>query len=118
MQGQIDTPTQHYIPIKVLAREIPGRNGQPIHWMTFGRWCRPPGLGGFVLESAIIGNQRCVTRNSLARFIQAVTRAADGERPVQAIASRRASRRTRPSARRSMSWPRGEPDHGEGHRFQ
>ena len=40
MQGQIDTPTQRHIPIRVLAQEIPGRNGEPIHWMTVGRMDR------------------------------------------------------------------------------
>ena len=84
----IDTTTQRYIPIKVLAKEIPGRNGESIHWMTVGRWCRPPGLRGIVLESAIIGNQRCVTREALEKFIEQVTRAANDDRPVQAIATR------------------------------
>ena len=90
MQGQID-PTATLakaIPIKVLAKEIPGRNGRSLHWMTLGRWCRPSGLRGIVLPSVIIGNQRCVDRDDLARFIEAVTRAADGERPVRAIATR------------------------------
>jgi len=86
MQAQIDL--SQYVPIKTLSKEIPGQKGQSLHWMTLGRWCRPPGLRGVVLESAMIGNQRCVTREALTKFIEAVTRAADGERPLQAIATR------------------------------
>jgi hypothetical protein len=88
MQDEIEALKMRYVPIRALAQEIPGRGNQPIHWMTVGRWCRPPGSRGVVLESAIIGNQRCVTRAALDKFIEAVTRAADGERPAQDIATR------------------------------
>jgi|SRR5208337_1561199 len=88
MQAQTDTPTERHVPIKVLAKEIPGRNGRSLHWMTLGRYCRPPGLSGIVLPSVIIGGQRCVTRESYARFVEAVTRARNGNRPMQAIATR------------------------------
>ena len=87
MQGQIDLLSERAIPIKVFAQEVPGCNGQPIHEKTIGHWTRR-GLHGVVLESVIIGNQRCVTRESYARFVEAVTKARNGERPVQAIAAR------------------------------
>ncbi len=87
MQGQIDILSERPIPIKAFAQEVPGTKGA-IHWMTLGRWCRPPGLHGVVLESVIIGNQRCVTRESYARFVEAVTRARNGNRPAMAISGR------------------------------
>lgn len=47
----------------------------------------PPGLLGLP--------RRCTSIEAVARFIEAVTRAADGERPVQAIATRTRRQRDR-----------------------
>jgi hypothetical protein len=77
MQGAIDLSCETPIPIKQAPATIPipGRDGQPVHWMTVGHWCRR-GLHGVVLESVIVGNQRCVTREAYFRFVERVTTAA------------------------------------------
>jgi hypothetical protein len=82
MQGNIDTFTEELIPIKDLARELPGQSGKPVHWMTVGRWCRD-GLRGIFLESVNVGNQRCTTRQAWARFVEAQTRVVDAGEPAQ-----------------------------------
>jgi hypothetical protein len=88
MHGQIDLLSEKPIPIKVFSKEVPGRDGKPVHWITLGRWTRQ-GLRGVVLESLVIGNQRCVTRESFARFVEAVTARANGEpRPAQTVPHR------------------------------
>ena len=87
MIGQIDPLSEKPIPIKVFCKDVPGRDGKSIHWMTLGRWCRQ-GIRGVVLESLLVGNQLCTTHAAFARFVEAVTRAANGERPIQAIGSR------------------------------
>jgi hypothetical protein len=96
MQGQIDILKERPIPIKDFAAEVPGRDGKPIHWITLGQWCRR-GVRGIVLESVVVGNQRCVTRESYARFVEAVTRAANGESPQLAVGGR-----TRPELNRAV----------------
>jgi hypothetical protein len=97
MQGQIDILKERAIPIKVFPAEVevPGRDGNRVHWLTVGKWCTR-GISGIVLESVVIGNQRCTTKEAYSRFVEAVTRAANGERLQQAIGGR--SRRQRDAA--------------------
>lgn len=84
----IDPIAEKPIPFDQLPPEvIPGRGGNPVHIVTLNLW-RTRGVNGVKLETILIGARRCTSIEALNRFYQAVTRAADGERPMLAIGNR------------------------------
>ena len=58
------------------AREskLTGRKGKPIHECTFHRWATT-GSAGVILETVHVGSARRTSREAIARFIAAVSRA-------------------------------------------
>jgi hypothetical protein len=100
MIGKIDLSTERPIPIKAHARTVPGQDGKSIHRMTIGRYCRI-GLKGIILESVVIGNQRCTTAEAWSRFVERVTRIVDGPAPVTPAGPIN-PRRTRKQARAAV----------------
>src|SRR5271157_2051686 len=84
----IDTIAERPIPLdQIPAEAIPGRGGKPVHVATLGRWCLS-GVQGIRLESIMVGGRRCTSLEALNRFYQAVTAAANGDRPAMAIGGR------------------------------
>jgi hypothetical protein len=91
----IDIQAEKLIGLDEAARLIPGRDGGTVHPFTVGLWTRR-GKKGVILESMLAGPRRCTSVQAIQRFLEAVTRAANGERPQQAIGRR--SRRQRDAA--------------------
>lgn len=83
----IDIRSERLIGLDEAAQMIPGRDGGTVHPFTVGLWTRR-GKRGVILESVLAGPRRCTSIEALARFLEAVTRAANGEQKPQAIASR------------------------------
>lgn len=90
----IDIQTEQLIGLDEAAKLFPGRDGGSVHKFTVGLYARRGKLG-VRLETVLAGPRRCTSIEAVARFIEAVTRAADGERPVQAIATRTRRQRDR-----------------------
>ncbi len=83
----IDITTEPLIGLDEAAKLFPGRDGGSVHKFTVGLYARR-GKRGVKLETVLAGPRRCTSVQAVASFIEAVTRAADGERPVQAVATR------------------------------
>jgi hypothetical protein len=64
-------------PIPILARDVPGRGGNPIHPGSMERWARI-GVRGIRLEVALVGGQLCTSTEAVGRFIERVTAARSG----------------------------------------
>jgi hypothetical protein len=90
-------------PITLLrATALPQlrRNGRKPHLASLHRWCSR-GCRGIPLESIVVGGARCVTSESVDRWIDALTRQANGQTPHEYIHQRTPLRRQRDSQRAS-----------------
>ena len=83
----IDIQTERLIGLDEAAKLFPGRDGGSVHKFTVGLYARRGKLG-VRLETVLAGPRRCTSIEAVARFIEAITAVANGERPVQAIATR------------------------------
>ncbi len=83
----IDIRAEQLIDLDEAAKLFPGRDGGTIHPLTVGLYARR-GKKGIRLETVLAGPRRCTSIEAVGRFIEAVTAVANGERPVQAIATR------------------------------
>jgi Protein of unknown function (DUF1580) len=83
----IDIQTERLIGLDEAAKLFPGRDGGSVHKFTVGLYARRGKLG-VRLETVLAGPRRCTSVEAVARFIEAVTQAADGDRPIHAIATR------------------------------
>lgn len=72
----IDPLNEDLISVRSLAKSLPGRNGRPLALSTIYRWLFQ-GRGGHRLESVVVGGQRYTTADSVRRFVEATTAAAD-----------------------------------------
>jgi hypothetical protein len=70
----IDTTHESLISLTDAAKMLPGRPNLSTIW----RW-RNRGVRGVKLETVMCGGRRMTSLESLARFFQRVTAAADGE---------------------------------------
>ena len=78
----IDTTQEQPLPLALLSREVTNRDGdRGINVSTMFRWIQR-GVKGVRLETVMIGGIRMSSREALARFFQATTRAANGEAPA------------------------------------
>jgi hypothetical protein len=84
--------------IPILARDVPGRGGNPIHPGSMERWARI-GVRGVRLEVALVGGQLCSSREAVARFIERVTAARSGTGDPTLKPTRTARQRQRSSER-------------------
>jgi hypothetical protein len=99
----IDIKHEHLITIDQAALMLPGRDGGAVHAMTVGRWTRPPGLRGVVLESLLCGPRRCTSLEGLQRFLDRVTEKLASAAPVETARTRDAAkRRTRSQTARAV----------------
>ena len=69
----IDIANETVFPVSEAPRHIPGRPSQASVW----RWVLN-GVGGVKLESILIGGKRFVSAESIQRFCDRRTAAADG----------------------------------------
>ena len=69
-----NTPSAHFLSLREAADRLPGRP----HVSTLHRW-RTRGVRGARLITERVGGRRVVAASELARFIAAVTAAAEGE---------------------------------------
>jgi hypothetical protein len=69
----IDIHSEHMLTIAEAARELPGRPHVSTLWRWIQRGCR-----GVRLEAILIGGIRYTSRESLQRFCDSITAAADG----------------------------------------
>jgi len=77
----IDTAVEQPLPLAVLARKVPNRDGKRgVNVSTMWRWIQR-GIHGVRLESLLIGGIRMSTEQALARFFERTTAAASGEVP-------------------------------------
>jgi len=83
----IDIQAERLIGLDEAAKLFPGRDGGSVHKFTVGLYARRGKLG-VRLETVLAGPRRCTSIEAVARFIEALTRAADGERPMRPIATR------------------------------
>jgi len=83
----IDIQTERLIGLDEAAKLFPGRDGGSVHKFTVGLYARRGKLG-VRLETVLAGPRRCTSVQAVQRFIEAVTAARNGGRPVQAIATR------------------------------
>jgi hypothetical protein len=74
----VDLMREETIDLAAAARELPGKP----HPATIWRWYRH-GLRGQRLETVVVGGRRFTSREALARFVEAITRART-EFPTQA----------------------------------
>ena len=72
-----DLLSEKLYPIPILARDIPGRGGNPIHPGSMERWARM-GVRGVRLEVALVGGQLTTSKEAVTRFIERVTAARMG----------------------------------------
>jgi len=78
----IDINLEDPVPLAILAREIPNRQGRRgVNASTTWRWVLR-GINGQRLESVMVGGIRMSSREALARFFAATTSAANGDSPV------------------------------------
>lgn len=78
----IDTAVEQPVPLAVVAREVPNREGRRgINISTLWRWIQR-GIKGQRLESVMVGGIRMTSREALQRFFTATTAAADGNKPT------------------------------------
>ena len=70
----IDLSTETVFPVNEAPKHIPGRPSQASVW----RWVLN-GVGGVKLESILIGGKRFTSSESIQRFCDRRTAAADGE---------------------------------------
>ena len=68
-----------YMPLNQARKEVPTQK-KP-HPATMWRWSTR-GVRGVVLETMMIGGQRCTTRNAIDKFLRDVTAAANVGAPV------------------------------------
>ena len=88
----IDLATEQVLPLKSAAAEVRRfLGGRQAHIATLYRWTQS-GCRGIKLEYIQVGATRCTSREALARFFSALTRASRGE-PVSALATTSAARR-------------------------
>ena len=85
-------------PIPILARDVPGRGGNPIYPGSMERWGRV-GVRGVKLEMALVGGQLCSSKEAIARFIEKVTAARLGGGDPAPRPTRTARQRQRSSER-------------------
>ena len=78
----IDIRAERLIDLDEAAKLFPGRDGGTIHPLTVGLYARR-GKKGIRLETVLAGPRRCTSIEAVARFIEAVTAAAAGNRPAQ-----------------------------------
>ncbi len=83
----IDIQTERLIGLDEAAKLFPGRDGGSVHKFTVGLYARR-GKKGVKLETVLAGPRRCTTIEAVQRFIEAITAVANGEQPVQAVATR------------------------------
>jgi hypothetical protein len=93
-----DLLSEKLFPIPILARDVPGRGGNPIHPGSMERWARI-GVRGVRLEVALVGGQLCTSREAVARFIERVTAARSGAGDPAPEPTRTARQRQRSSER-------------------
>ncbi len=72
----IDIEYEKLIAIRDIPGEVPNRPHISTVWRWIQRGCR-----GIKLETVLVGGRRYASRESLTRFIEATTAAADGEKP-------------------------------------
>ena len=83
----IDIRAERLIDLDEAAKLFPGRDGGSVHKFTVGLYARRGKLG-VRLETVLAGPRRCTSIEAVARFIEAVTAAAAGNRPARVIAGR------------------------------
>jgi len=67
-----------------LAKAVERATGQRPHPSTLYRW-RNSGIAGVRLETHRVGGRRMCTLESVRRFLDAVTAAAEGEQPTRQV---------------------------------
>jgi len=72
----IDLSTETIFPVSEAPEHIPGRPSKASVW----RWVLT-GVGGIKLESILIGGKRFTSAESIQRFCDRRTAAADGDTP-------------------------------------
>lgn len=77
----IDPNSETVISLANAPRDLPRRRrGKKPHVSCLYRWTKT-GCRGVILESIQVGGTRCTSKEALARFFEALTRA-DSERPA------------------------------------
>lgn len=72
----IDISSEQMVPVNQVPAHLPGRT----HCSTIWRWVNK-GVRGQRLETVMIGGIRYTSLESLQRFVEATTRAANGDAP-------------------------------------
>lgn len=80
----IDISREQMVSLKEASRHLPGRP----HYATVWRWATRGTKYGR-LETAVIGGQRYTSIESLQRFAEASTQAANGDRPEPRTSAQR-----------------------------
>ncbi len=79
----IDIATETVLSLKEAREKLPRRrNSARPDLATMYRWAQPQGVRGVRLETIMIGGTRCTNLESLQRFFNALTAAAEAERPA------------------------------------
>jgi hypothetical protein len=60
------------LPLRALAKMVPGNCGKPLHYETLRRWSRQ-GVQGVKLESKKLGGKRVSSLEAVDRFMEQLT---------------------------------------------
>lgn len=89
--GAVDVAAEQVVTFGELARRLPRKRlGRQVHVSTVHRW-RHPGVRGVRLEAVRVGGCWCTSMEAYARFVEVLTRQAQGQQVAASAPSERQS---------------------------